>query len=623
MNQKFKLEVGQLVTYQSLRCVIEKIINIDTLLLTELDTKLSYTVTPHEITPIIQHKRNKDLVQVKDDEWQKIQFRFEIIQPLLEIKGRSRALVQERADLFGLSTNTLYRWIRNYEATGIITALARKNRIDAGVNKLTPEIEEIINEVIKQEYLNTQIQRKSIRKVYIEIKRKCLEQSLTPPHEHTIRNRISLLADELKLARKSTKKEAQHAFSPIKGTFPDADFPLSVIQIDHTKLDIILVDDYYRRPIGRPWITLAIDVFSRMVTGFYISFDPPGAFSTGLCLAHSIISKEQWLSKYNIDATWPCWGVPKRLHLDNAKEFRGKVLGKACQQYGVAIEWRPVARPHFGGHIERLLGTFSKEIHNLPGTTFSNTQERKGYDSEKNATFTLTEFEIWLTTYITQIYHQRIHSSLGVPPIERYKEGVLGSKHQPGVGFPPKVMDETRLRLDFMPFEERTVQNYGVAMDEVHYWHDVLRPWIKATEPSNRKIKRKFVFRRDPRDISTVWFFDPELQTYFAIPYRDGSHPPMSIWELREAKKHLKSIGRENYDERAIFEAYDRLKTIEETAKGKTSAVRRAQQRRTHLTPVIKPEESKQNISFKEKPLTTGVLSVGTIKPFDDLDDLS
>lgn len=35
-------------------------------------------------------------------------------------------------------------------------------------------------------------------------------------------------------------------------------------------------------------------------------------------------------------------------------------------------EWRPVAKPRYGAHIERLLGTLNEEIHGLAGTTFSN-----------------------------------------------------------------------------------------------------------------------------------------------------------------------------------------------------------------------------------------------------------
>lgn len=393
-------------------------------------------------------------------------------------------------------------------------------------------------------------------------------------------------------------------------------------KIDHTKLDIILVDDIHRRPIGRPWITVAIDVFSRMITGFYVSFDPPSALSTGLCLAHAIVAKDAWLTKHEVKGAWPCWGLPKKIHLDNAKEFRGKMLQRACQQYGIDIEWRPVARPHFGGHIERAIGTLLTEIQTLSGTTFSNTLERKGYDSESKATLTLSEFETWLTTFITDVYHQRKHSSLGTSPLAKYKEGVLGNGRRPGAGLPPKIADETKLRLDFMPFEERTVQQYGVALDEVHYWHDVLRPWIGATEPNNPKIARKFIFRRDPRDISVIWFYDPELRTYFAIPYRDGSRPVLSTWELREAKRILMTEGKTNIDERMIFSAYERMREIELRAQGKTKAARRAQQRRT--------TDSGTRIKVSAQPLKSRLSSENStidlsddLQPFDDLDDLS
>ena len=55
--------------------------------------------------------------------------------------------------------------------------------------------------------------------------------------------------------------------------------PLDIIQIDHTKVDVILVDEETRKPIGRPIITVAIDVFSRMIFGFYISFEGPSYFN--------------------------------------------------------------------------------------------------------------------------------------------------------------------------------------------------------------------------------------------------------------------------------------------------------------------------------------------------------
>src|SRR5690606_25118995 len=141
---------------------------------------------------------------------------------------------------------------------------------------------------------------------------------------------------------------------------------------------------------------------------------------------------------------------------------------------------------------------------------------------------------------------------------------------------------EERLMLDFMPYELRSVQDYGVVIDEIHYYHDVLRRWINSVDPKDSRRKRQFTFRRDPRDISQIWFYDPEIQIYYPIPYRDTSHPAISIWELREAKKIAQSDGRRHISEHNIFEAYDRMRDIEEKALEKSKAARRSQQRRSY-----------------------------------------
>lgn len=468
-------------------------------------------------------------------------------------------------------------------------------------------------------------QKKSIQKVCDEVARLCHLKGMDRPHANTVRNRVKALAPEQVARKREGHKKADQDFKPIEGHFPGADWPLALVQIDHTKLDIILVDDHYRSPIGRPWITLAIDVYSRMVTGFYVSFDPPSALSTGLCLAHAILPKASWLAQHGIKQDWPVWGLPNTLHFDNAKEFRGNMLQKACDEYGINLEWRPVGRPNFGAHIERLLGTFAREIHTLPGTTFSNIQAKGDYKSEQQAALTLSEFETWLAIYITEVYHQKKHSSLQTSPIAAYQRGILGDEHTPGRGLPAKITDEERLRLDFMPFESRTIQDYGVVIDELHYYHDVLRRWINAPDPKDSKRKRQFTFRRDPRDISQLWFFDPEVNTYYPIPFRDTSHPALSIWELREAKKQAKAHGRTHLNEQVIFDAYERMRTLETEALAKSKAARRSQQRRTlhqdvhqKTRPTHQAPQNHESDYSEAQPLHTV-----DIQPFDDLDDLS
>ncbi len=561
-----------------------------------------------------------ELSSVDEADWQTAEKRFATIRPLLGDVRRTRESVAVQAQAAKVHTATVYRWLDIYERTGRVSALLpAKPNGGRGKSRLSTEVETVIKETLENYYLKQQ--KPSAQKTCLEVIRLCRQADLDPPHPNTIRQRIAALSEELKMKRRQGVKTAREKFEPATGAFPGADWPLAYVQIDHTKLDIILVDDLHRLPVGRPWITLAVDVFSRMVTGFYVSFDPPGAMSVGLCLTHGILPKEKWLAKYNISTPWPCWGLIGTLHADNAGEFRGQMLKRACAEYGINLEWRPVAQPNYGAHIERLLGTVLKEIHSLPGATFSEPKEKGSYDSEKEAAMTLSELEEWLAVFVTQVYHQRVHSELRTSPIKRYEEGILGTKERPGTGLPYRVLDEDRLRLDFMPHLERTIQPRGVVVDEIHYFSDVLRRFINAADPDDPRHKRKFIFKRDPRDISVLYFYDPDVKRYYPIPYRDTSRPALSVWELREATKRLKEEGRRDIDENMIFAAYARMRAAEEQAVRETKRARRDGQRRLNHQQAVKPQLSDQRISpYQEEEQS--VQAPTPITPFEEMEEL-
>ncbi len=91
-------------------------------------------------------------------------------------------------------------------------------------------------------------------------------------------------------------------------------------------------------------------------------------------------------------------GKPGQLYLDNAAEFKSEALRRGCEQHGIRLDYRPLGRPHYGGIVERIIGTAMQMIHDeLPGTTFSNHDQRGDYDSENKAALTLHELERWLT----------------------------------------------------------------------------------------------------------------------------------------------------------------------------------------------------------------------------------
>jgi len=515
-------------------------------------------------------RRVPDLNHVSEESWKQARERFAAIQPLLGDKPASKQTANACAHAAGVHVSTLYRWLSAYRTVGQLTALLPEAPgVRRGGTRLDTNVEEIVKAAIEQVYLTRQ--RPSVQKVATEIVARCRAAGIPAPHPNTIRRRIASIPPQVETKRRHGSQAAR-VYEPIAGNFPMPDAPLGVVQIDHTKVDLILVDDISRQPVGRPWITLAIDIFSRMIAGFYISFDPPGAMSTGLCIAHAMLPKRTWLAKYGISTPWPICGRIQMLHLDNAKEFHGTMLDRACQNYGIELHWRPVKKPWYGGHIERWMGTFAEELKSLPGATFSNPAERGAYDSEGQAALTLTEFETWLATFITQVYHQRVHSALGVAPIQKYESAA--AKQAEG------KVDERRLRLDFMPYVERTVRPCGILIDQIAYYSDVLRPWVNAAEPEDPARKRLFTVRRDPRDISVVYFWDPEAEEYFRIPYRDTAHPAISVWEFKEIRRLLQQQGRDSVNEDLIFSAYTRMREITDSARRATKAARRDEQRR-------------------------------------------
>jgi putative transposase len=624
MVERLALKPGLQVIAGSRQYCIRQILDLETVLAQDVETRelqwlKVFSLQPLEPSPeIVPANGNPDLITCSETEWETAQARFAHLRPLLEAGRWNTAIVQTQAKAVGVHPATLYRWLQQYRRTGRISSLVPTCQSGGrGQNRLNAEVEAVIQATIEEIYLNEQ--KPSMQHTCNEVHRRCRNAGFEPPHANTVRNRIAQRSDQEKLKRREGSKAFCDRYTPLQGCFPGADWPLAVVQIDHTPIDIILVDDLHRRPVGRPWMTLAIDVFSRMVAGLYISFAPPGAMAVGLCLAQAILPKEMWLVKRDIRTSWPVWGIMNAVHADNAREFRGHMLTKACQEYGIDLHWRPVARPHFGGHIERLLGTFNKEIHTLPGSTFSNPAKRGHYDADKKAALTLGEFERWLAIYIVEIYHQRLHGELGASPLKRYEEGIFGTPERPGRGLPERFIDETRLRLDFMPYVERSVQPYGLVIDEIHYYDNVLRPWINARDPQDPRHKRKFVVRRDPRDISVVYFYDPELREYFAIPYRDTSRPPLSLWELKEAQRRLRDEGRKGIDEDLIFATYNRLRALEEAALQETKAIRRAAQRRRENTLTKRLECSQTD--------TSGLASeamddLEDIHPFDELEEL-
>jgi putative transposase len=522
-----------------------------------------------------------DLVSVPEEEWQAAVERFEILKPLITTDRAKRTLtdIKRAARVLGRHPVTVYRWIENYKRCERLSVFLRKRRSDRGTSRLSSNVEKIIDTAIKSVYLTAE--KPTMTAVTEEVYLQCFKNKIKKkPAPNTIRARILALSDHLRVEKREGKKRAAEKYEPIKGHFPGADRPLAVAQIDHTPMDVIVVDEEHRQPIQRPLLTVVIDVYSRMVLGFAIYLEKPSAFTTGLAIAHAVLPKEDWLAGVGVQAEWPCWGKMRTIHCDNAKEFRGTVIGRACQDHDIAVEHRPPREPRYGGHIERGFGTWLTRARRLKGTTFSNVEQKGDYDSEGRAIMTRAELEKWFTIYVAKVYANSYHSGIKTTPLAKYKEGILGTADRSGSGLPDRVAEPTAFMLDFMPFEERTIQEYGVVIDHIFFWDDALRPWIHARDPEDSKRPRKFTFRIIPRDMREVYFRDPTSNTYIPIPYRDRTRPPVSRWEIQAAEKRLREAGYARVDEVLIFQAVEEMRRLEQESEHKTKKARRAREMR-------------------------------------------
>lgn len=516
-----------------------------------------------------------DLADIPEAAREGLRRRGNVIRELCDLGRVGLHEAKKAADELGVSFPTIYRWVKKYRETRRLSSLLpSKPNGGRGRARIDPEVDGIVKSVIENFYLTKQ--QRSIKDTHAEVARVCRAAGKPAPTYETIRLRIQALPPRLRLERRAHKKLARDKFLARGGLYDEARFPLAIVQIDHTPLDIMVVDRVLRRSIGRPTITAAIDVFSRMIVGFVITLEPPSANTVGLCIRHAALPKDAYLSRLGVTNEWPCWGVPHAVHTDNAKEFRGEMLATGCEEYGINLFHRPVQSPHFAGVVERFFRTLNGMLHSLPGSTSSNPKERGEYDSDSEAVLTLDELEKTVTEWITGVYHRREHKGLLGSPLQKWRDGILGDDKTPAPA-QRKPGDEERFSLYFTPLERRTLQHHGFVIDNIWYYGDVLRPYIA----NMRKKSRVYQIRQDPQDISYIYMWDREIGQHFRIPYRDQSRPAMTLWELRAVRAEIKRNGSKHIDEAQIFATYDRMRAIEASAVVETKRMRRMRERRT------------------------------------------
>lgn len=554
----------------------------DTALVADVGSGAVESVPIEDLLVIGSHERavTRLVETMTDAQTKKALERLDAIRPFVESARRvPRSAAAAAAAKAGVATKTWLRWLRAYRKNPSLSVLVRRPRSDRRQSRLPDLIERLLQDHVEFWCLN---QTRSLRDIHTSLREEIARLNASMPDAHfeapdytTLRLRCMQLSQFERMEGRSGHRLAKLRHGLKQGSIADVATPLSIVQIDHTELDVNVVDEDTRVFCGRPWITVAIDVFSRMVVGMYVSLAAPGNLQLGQTMVHAIMPKRQYLEDLGIEVDWPCRGIAHVVHADNAGEFQGNMLEMCAKMHGFDVCFRKVKSPNYGGFIESYLGTLSDEIKHLPGAVPKDELERGDRDPEAEAALTLRELEAILVRMIGE-YHHRPHSGLqDQPPIGRWRDGCRGSAASPGLGEVRLPQNPTRLRLDFLPVVERVVGPRGILIDYIEYSDPVLQEWVGAKDPKNSRLPRKFLVRRDPRDLSVIYFWDPLREHYFPIRYRNLARPRITLWELEAIRKHIRERGISSVDEDTIFRLREERKRALDLAKTRTAQRRR------------------------------------------------
>jgi putative transposase len=191
-----------------------------------------------------------DVLSLPEAAWEEARRRREIIAPLAALPRLGHAAV-DRAAALGLSRRQVYEWVRRCrQGSGLLTDLVvRRSSGGRNQSRLPPALEKVIATALDEYYLaRPKPTEAALRR---EIGRRCRQAGLKPPARNTVRARIDRL-DPLAVVGRRDGPKAQRRLQAVAGATPVAEAPLDCVQMDHSLIDLIVVDEAGREPIGRP-----------------------------------------------------------------------------------------------------------------------------------------------------------------------------------------------------------------------------------------------------------------------------------------------------------------------------------------------------------------------------------
>ena len=514
---------------------------------------------------------------IDDDAFAEAKRQARAFDKVLDGSGARQALIARAAAEVNLTSRQVYNLLKRYAADRTISSLLPR-RGNARAKRLNASVEAIITATLSEQWLVEEAP--PLAPVVDEIRARCSTAGERPPSYIAVQTRIPLLFDALTIARaRSANPKHVRRLTPRPG-YITAPHPLAVCQIDHTPADIHFIEVVNDAGVfvGRPYLTIVVDVFSRAILGFCLTIEKPSSLSVALCLAQALCPKDDWLSARGLgDHDWPMFGRPGTLVVDGAKEFKGDAFGRGCKEYGIVIRPRHRGNVHQGGVVERLIGVLNGVIGALPGRTGRSVDDRDGYPSEAKARLTFADLERCVALAVLDHNQSQNGKTLNVPIVTWRDHAAESPRHND---------DPFQVLIAFLPGGERQLTPQGVSVNAIDYYS----PWLGVFVPERDRLG-KIEIRYDPRDLSHIYLRHPRTNAFEVVGRRDGQTAPVTLWEHERERALRRAADGRTPEARVALRR--EIRRIAGGAGSPTKAELRDAVRALHARGAAKPYHSK------------------------------
>ena len=422
--------------------------------------------------------------------------RYALIEPILHGDPSANDCIPAR---------TLRDWVTKYRAAaqslgcGYIGLIPNVQERGNRTPRFSEQTVKLLTTFIDQEY-ETHTQ-KNKREVYGEFENYCKSQGLVDvPSYKTFATAVNRRPRYEQMKKRKGVRAAylrEPMYWELSYDLPrHGDRPFEVVHIDHTLLDVELVDSQTRQRFARPWATFLTDAFSRRLLAVYVTFDEPSYRSCMMILRECVHRYHRF---------------PELIVVDWGPEFESIYFETLLARYECSKASRPKAKPRFGSVIERIFNTANTTfIHNLAGNTQIMKHVRqvtKSVDPRGHAIWTLGEFYVALRCWAYEVYDTIEHGTLKQTPQAMFETGLLrfGTRAKQWIAY-----DDDFLQLTLPSTCKGTaklVPGKGIKVNNIFYWArgDV---FLDHPELENKQIPVRY----DPYDAGHIYVSLPGHQ---------------------------------------------------------------------------------------------------------------